>query len=207
MASTDESVVEEEPVDRARAGTSDTTTNSDGTATFTAYACERCESVGFGAEPMQCCGSSMVPVERQRPTESPDLPTLLAHVFGISDTEIAICIALMEEGEMTVTEIASVFDYSEGYVRQLLHHMDDAGLVETRSKLVRGGGRVNVYAHSSLPDVKRAFEEALFDWFEDARALLDDEIIVEKEAALESADVIRQELSTAEDESIYYGRE
>lgn len=168
---------------------------------LTPYQCPECGGVGVGGGEMRCCGVAMEAVDAMEPVEEPSLADILQDVFGMCGTELRICIELMRDGPKTAGEVASCMDIDSTYANRLLNHLVELDVVEEQSYLLEGGGRVSRYTHAEIPDVEASFKQELAVWAVQAMQIIDDEIVAEKEAALDSAGDLAEEL---DDDSIYY---
>lgn len=168
---------------------------------LTPYQCPECGGVGVGGGEMRCCGEAMEPVDPVDPVEKPELADILRDVFGMSETGLRICIELMRDGPQTAEEIATTLDIDSSFANRLLNHLLELEVIEERAYLLEGGGRVSRYSHATIPDVEESFKRELAVWVVTALQIIDEDIVDEKRAALESAHELTEEL---DDESIYY---
>lgn len=144
-----------------------------------------------GSSPVECsdCGSVAVQPSRDRsqccdrpvrevdpddfPVEEPELAELLGTVFGMSRTELDVCLCVMDVGEATTKEIANELDVDRSHVSRHLNHLVDLGVLEKRRRLLEAGGRVNVYVPAGLEQVRRNFTLGLFAWMDEAVDVID----------------------------------
>ncbi|MFB6089943.1 MAG: helix-turn-helix domain-containing protein [Halobellus sp.] len=135
--------------------------------------CPDCDALAVGATDATCCGESMEPVGPGAPVDEPSLETLLDTVFGISDTELELCLCVMEGGEVTVSELADRVDVDRSVVARHLSDLVDLGLVERERRLLRQGGHVYVYAPVPEATVRDRLATAFAAWVEAAATELD----------------------------------
>jgi predicted transcriptional regulator len=106
------------------------------------------------------------------PIEEPDLETLLRTVFGMSATELEICLCVMESGEVTVQELADAVDYDRSVVTRHLNHLADLDVIEKRRQLLKSGGHVYVYTPVDPDAIRTRFRHLFLQWVEDAAGAL-----------------------------------
>lgn len=129
------------------------------------FECDACGNVGLGRGEIVCCGEQMRPVEKRDATlNEPSLEDLLRTVFGMSDSELEICLCVMEAGEVTTAELAERIGYDRSVVARHLNHLVDLGVVEKHRRLLEDGGHVYVYTPTG-PDVVRDRFTQLFLWW------------------------------------------
>lgn len=110
----------------------------------------------------------MIEIDDAVPVEQPDEETILRTVFGMSETELAICRRLMARREVTVEELASAVDRDRSVVTRHLNHLVELGMVDRQSRVLSEGGRVHVFTHRSPDAVRKRFRLGLFTWIADA---------------------------------------
>ena len=103
----------------------------------------------------------------------PTLETMVRTVFGMSETELDVCLCVMEAGEGTVSELADRVDYDRSVVARHLGHLVDLGVLERRRRLLEAGGQVYVYVPNDEDVVRRRLRGAFLAWVEDATALVE----------------------------------
>lgn len=144
---------------------------------FSITECPACETLSMGEQdrPSSCCDEPLdgVAVDDVE-VESPALEELLAMVFGMSQTELDVCLCVMDVGETTTKEIADELGVDRSHVSRHLNHLLELGVLEKQERLLEGGGRVNVYTPASLETVRRNFTVGLFAWFSEATEVLED---------------------------------
>lgn len=173
-------------------------------ASFGVHLCLACGGLGIGADEMTCCDEAMETIDVHEPVQSPELVDVLRYVYGMNDTELRICITLMEEGPMTAAEVADVMDCDSSFANRLLNHLLELGVIEKEEFLLDHGGRVAKFSHSPIPDVERRFKAELGAWMIEAYHLLEEDIVAEKEAALDSARSMAETMGEDGRSSIYY---
>lgn len=140
---------------------------------FTVSTCRHCGSVTLDNRRRECCGETMEPVTVDAVKE-PDLRTLVAQVFGISETGLDICVHLMERGEVTIDDIAAALDINRTTASRQLNQLQALGVIERREESLEDGGQRHVYTAASMEEVRRRHREAFLSWVSDAMTLLDD---------------------------------
>jgi predicted transcriptional regulator len=142
--------------------------------------CESCGNLGLGVGggEISCCDRPMRPVDASAddPTTAvsdPTLDDLLRTVFDMSDTELEICLCVMEGGELTVAELAAEVDYDRSVVTRHLNHLADLAVVEKRRQLLERGGQVYVYAPVAPETVRDSFGRLFLQWVREASKQLD----------------------------------
>lgn len=129
--------------------------------------CTECGAVTLGSTENRspCCDRPVREIAVEEfPVDSPDLEELLGLVFGMSSTELDVCLCVMDVGEATTKEIAAELGVDRSHVSRHLNHLVDLGVLDKRQRILKGGGRVNVYTPSSLETVRRNFTVGLFAW-------------------------------------------
>lgn len=132
------------------------------------FRCGSCGNVGIGDGGIACCDGPMAPVEGEGGVAEPSLEDLLRSVFDMSETELDLCLCVMEGGEQTVRELAERTDYDRSVVARHLNHLVDLGVVERRRQLLRQGGHVYVYVPSDEATVRENLELQFLRWLEGA---------------------------------------
>lgn len=168
------------------------------------YECDRCGSVGIGAGDcsMRCCGQSMAAVDADRTVDGPDVEQLLRDVFGLSETDVAVCLHAMTAGEVTVNEIADRADLDRSSATRTLNGLVDLGALEKRRTLLDQGGYVYRYRPVAPDTVRRRLRRELQLWAKGGLALVDElhrqklDLVSDERAERSAAD---GEQSAAED--------
>jgi len=138
--------------------------------------CSDCGSVAVQSsrDRSQCCGRPVKEVDSEEfPVQDPDLDELLGTVFGMSRTELDVCLCVMDVGEATTKDIARELDVDRSHVSRHLNHLVELGVLEKRRRLLEEGGRVNVYTPAELEAVRRNFTLGLFAWMDEAVEVID----------------------------------
>lgn len=138
--------------------------------------CTACEAIAFRSPEASspCCDRPLREVDLEEyPVEPPTLEELLGTVFGMSRTELDVCLCVMDVGAATTNEIADELDVDRSHVSRHLNHLVDLGVLEKRQRLLEAGGRVNVYTPTDLETVRRNFTLGLVAWMGDAVEVVD----------------------------------
>jgi predicted transcriptional regulator len=141
------------------------------------FECGSCGNLGLGVGEgeIRCCDRPMRPVDAPAPAVSdPTLDGLLRAVFDMSDTELEICLCVMEGGELTVADLAAETDYDRSVVTRHLNHLVDLGVVDKRRRLLERGGEVYVYTPAGPEVVRDRFNGLFLRWVAQSSQLLDD---------------------------------
>jgi predicted transcriptional regulator len=117
----------------------------------------------------------------------PDLETLLRTVFGMSETELEICLCVMENGEVTVQELADAVDYDRSVVTRHLNHLADLEVIEKRRQLLKSGGHVYVYTPVDADAIRARFRQLFLAWVASATESLADLRREKVESVVETA--------------------
>lgn len=135
--------------------------------------CRTCGNLGLGNGDIRCCDGPMQSVEvNASPVNPPSLDDVLRTVFDMSETELDVCLCVMEGGERTVNELVEQIDYDRSVVARHLHHLVELGVLEKRRRLLKQGGDVYVYAPLDPDEVRRNFTRLFFRWVAHAAPLL-----------------------------------
>jgi len=141
---------------------------NDADATPRLVECSNCGNLGIGSGDIRCCDRSMVPVTHASVLGEPTLEAVLETVFDVSETELEICLCVMEAEGVTVSELADQIDYDRSVVARHLAHLAELGIVERRRRVLEQGGHVYVYTPVSEAQVRERFSRAFVDWMRDA---------------------------------------
>lgn len=164
----------------------------------TVYHCDDCGGIGFGEQGMRCCGEAMETLDGE-PAEHADMSGLMQNVFGMNPTELDICIELMRQGPMSAEAVAETIDCSPSYANRLLGHLKEIHVVEEESAVLDEGGRKSTYRHTSIEKLQRLWQKELLVWTAEALQVIDEEMVAEKEAALQSAERFREAMQERQD--------
>lgn len=126
--------------------------------------CDRCGNVAVGSGRITCCEATMTPTEPADSITEPDLADLLYDVFGMSDTELEVCLCVMEGGTMSVNELAERIDYDRSVVARHLNHLAALGVVGKQRRLIEQGGHVYVYQPVAPEVVRERLTVAFTTW-------------------------------------------
>lgn len=137
------------------------------------YECGACGNVGIGDGEIRCCEEPMEAVETVSAVEEPTLEDLLYAVFDMSATELDICLCVMEDGDLTVSELADRIGYDRSVVSRHLSHLAELGVIERRRQLLEQGGHTYVYTPVPAETVRARLRAAFFTWVRAATAQLD----------------------------------
>ncbi|WP_435184815.1 helix-turn-helix domain-containing protein [Halobellus sp. EA9] len=110
--------------------------------------CPACDALAVGSADVACCDGAMEPLDADvdAPVAEPTLDALLETVFGISGTELELCLCVVEDGDATVAELAERVGVDRSVVARHLADLVEIGVVERERRLLRQGGHVYVYA-------------------------------------------------------------
>lgn len=128
------------------------------------FECETCGNVGIGDGEIRCCDGAMAPVDREAPIEDPSLEDLLRSVFDMTETELEICLCVMEGGSLTVGELADRVGYDRSVVDRHLKHLAELGVVDRERRILRQGGHAYVYTPVSPAVVRERLTDAFLVW-------------------------------------------
>lgn len=150
--------------------------------------CDACGNVGLGQGEITCCGGAMQTLaQADHGVGVPSLDDLLRTVFDMSDTELDVCLCVMEGGEQTVGGLADRIDYDRSVVARHLNHLVELGVIEKRRRLLEEGGHAYVYSPRDPAVVRRRFRELFFQWVQEATGLVE-ELRREKVESIVEAD-------------------
>jgi predicted transcriptional regulator len=140
----------------------------------TLFECETCGNLGIGEGEIVCCDGPMQPVEDDAASvDEPTLDELLRTVFDMSETELDICLCVMEGGELTVPDLAKEVGYDRSVVARHLDHLVDLGVIEKRRRLLEEGGQIYVYTPNGADLVARRLTGEFARWAAAATALVE----------------------------------
>lgn len=137
------------------------------------FECKSCGNFGFGDGEIVCCEERMQPVEKEHSVTDPSLEELLATVFDMSETEMDICLCVMEGGEQTVPNLAEQVGYDRSSVSRHLEHLVELGVIDRRRRLLESGGHIYVYTPNGADEVSRRLTDEFAGWVKDAAVLID----------------------------------
>lgn len=140
----------------------------DGEDTPRVFECPSCGNLGLGHGDVRCCDGSMEPVPATPALDEPTLEEVLRVVFDVSDTELEICLCVMDGDGLTVAELADRIGYDRSVVARHLTHLAELGVVERRRQILEQGGHVYVYTPVPEERVRRQFSRAFAAWVREA---------------------------------------
>lgn len=137
--------------------------------------CQSCGNIGIGSGEITCCERRMEPIDdTDLVIEEPTLEHLLRSIFDISETELDICLCVMEAGNTTVADLAEQIGYDRSIISRHLNHLAELGVLEKHRRLLKKGGHVYVYVPADIEAIRRSFRLQFLTWFRQAFALIDE---------------------------------
>jgi predicted transcriptional regulator len=136
--------------------------------------CESCETLAFGTGDVHCCDGQMTSVDNVDSVPEPTLEELLRTVFGMSESELEICLCVMEGGDLTAQELADQINYDRSVISRHLNHLADLGVVDKQRRIIKQGGYTYVYQPVSPEVVRERLTAAFASWVRDATEELQD---------------------------------
>ena len=130
--------------------------------------CDECGNVAVGTGRITCCEATMTPREPVASVDEPELADLLHDVFEMSDTELEVCLRVMEGGTTSVNELAERTGYDRSVVSRHLNHLASLGVVEKQRRLIERGGHVYVYRPVAPEVVREQLTAAFATWIRGA---------------------------------------
>jgi predicted transcriptional regulator len=119
--------------------------------------------------------------------EQPSRKQLMRTVFDMSESELDICLCVMEGGEQTVAELSEQVNYDRSLVSRHLNHLVDLGVIEKRRLLRQEGGQVYIYAPNGPEVVRQNLSMGFLKWLQEANTLINS-ITREKVESMVEAD-------------------
>lgn len=145
---------------------------------FTIYECVSCDNYLLstaGESEMTCCGSEPKLVKNEgAEIEEPETKTLFRQVFGMTETEMNICLCVIDEGEATANDISEALDVERSVVSRYANHLVKVGFLHKSERNLREGGRVHVYTHADPEEVTRSLTLGFYRWAVRATELIDE---------------------------------
>jgi len=146
---------------------------------FVVYECRSCDNYVLstaGESEMTCCGGTLDKVgEKEGATvEEPETRTLFKQVFDMTETEMDICLCVMDEGEATANDISDALGVERSVVSRYANHLVEVGFLHKSERNLREGGRVHIYTHASPEEVTRSLTLGFYRWAADATKLIDE---------------------------------
>lgn len=142
---------------------------------YVVYECEQCEGYVFAREEqdVSCCGDAAKPVDEDGAEyEPPSNETLFRQIFGMTETEMEICLCVMDEGEATVKDIADLIEVERSVASRYANHLVEVGFLKKSERNLKRGGRVHVYTHAAPEEVKRSLTVGFHRWAGEALDLI-----------------------------------
>lgn len=148
------------------------------TEQFAIYECRSCDNYVLstaGESEMTCCGGPLERADDEGATvNEPETKTLFKQVFGMTETEMDICLCVMDEGEATANEISDALGVERSVVSRYANHLVDVGFLHKSERNLREGGRVHIYTHASPEEVTRSLTLGFYRWAADATGLIEE---------------------------------
>jgi Predicted transcriptional regulator len=130
----------------------------------TTYECSHCGNLGIGDGPITCCEETMGAIEDDPVSSNPTLSDLLKSVFEMSDTELELCLCVMEGGSITVSTLAEQTEYDRSLINRHLNHLASIGVVTKQRRLLNSGGEIYVYTPVSPETVREQLRGEFSRW-------------------------------------------
>ncbi|MFB6299403.1 MAG: ArsR family transcriptional regulator [Halobacteriales archaeon] len=151
------------------------------------FECSTCGNIGLGSREITCCEEPMQAVsEDDLVIDSPTLKQLLRSVFDISETELTVCLCVMEAGETTVKELAEEIGYDRSVISRHLNDLVELDVLYKQRRLLDQGGQVYVYTPADPETVRRSFRRQFLAWVREGAVLIDELRREKIEAIVES---------------------
>ncbi|MCX2818377.1 TrmB family transcriptional regulator [Haladaptatus sp. F3-133] len=145
---------------------------------FAVYECRSCDNYVLSTaadSEMTCCGGSIERVDQQGASiQSPETKPLFKQAFGTTETEMEICLCVMDEGEATANDISDVLGVERSVVSRYANHLVEVGFLHKSERNLREGGRVHVYTHATGEEVTRSLTLGFYRWAAEATRLIDE---------------------------------
>lgn len=145
---------------------------------FAIYECRTCDNYVLSTaadSEMTCCGGPLDRVDGEgASTRDPETKRLFKQVFGMTETEMDICLCVMDQGEATANDISDALDVERSVVSRYANHLVEVGFLHKSERNLREGGRVHVYTHASPEEVTRSLTLGFYRWATKATELIDD---------------------------------
>lgn len=148
------------------------------TEQFAVYECRSCDNYVLSTtseSEMTCCGGSLKKVgeDEGASIEPPETRSLFKQVFDMTETEMDICLCVMDEGEATANDISDALGVERSVVSRYANHLVEVGFLHKSERNLREGGRVHIYTHASPEEVTRSLTLGFYRWAADATKLID----------------------------------
>lgn len=148
------------------------------TPKYSVYECQDCGNVvlvmGSSGVEVTCNGDELDEItDWEMNVESPDLRQVLLDAFGLSKSGLDICLCVIEEGPLSVAELADTLDYGKTTISRYLNDLVEIGLLKKSQLNRQEGGYVNVYHPIDLETMRREMLVGFYMWAGEATALMD----------------------------------
>lgn len=146
---------------------------------FAVYECRTCDNYVFstaGGSEMTCCGGPLDRVDAEdegASTREPETKRLFKEVFDMTETEMDICLCVMDQSEATANDISDALDVERSVVSRYANHLVEVGFLHKSERNLREGGRVHVYTHATSEEVTRNLTLCFYAWAVEATELID----------------------------------
>jgi predicted transcriptional regulator len=145
---------------------------------FAVYECGTCDNYVLSTaadSEMTCCGGPLEKVDDEGASiRSPETKPLFKQAFGMTETEMDICLCVMDEGEATANDISEALDIERSVVSRYANHLVEVGFLHKSERNLREGGRVHVYTHATGEEVTRSLTLGFYRWAAEATRLIDE---------------------------------
>ena len=145
---------------------------------FAVYECRTCDNYVLSTaadSEMTCCGGTLDRVDDEGASiQPPETKPLFKQAFGMTETEMEICLCVMDEGEATANEISEALDVERSVVSRYANHLVEVGFLHKSERNLREGGRVHVYTHATGEEVTRSLTLGFYRWATEATRLIDE---------------------------------
>jgi predicted transcriptional regulator len=145
---------------------------------FAVYECRTCDNYVLSTaadSEMTCCGGTVDRVDDEGASiQSPETKPLFKQAFGMTGTEMEICLCVMDEGEATANKISEALDVERSVVSRYANHLVEVGFLHKSERNLREGGRVHVYSHATPEEVTRSLTLGFYRWAAEATRLIDE---------------------------------
>jgi len=145
---------------------------------FAIYECRSCDNHILSTadvSEMECCGSEPRRVSDEGASvEPPGTRELFGQVFGMTETEMSICLCVIEEEEATTNDIAEALDLERSVVSRYVNHLVELGFLHKHERNLREGGRVHVYTHADPEEVTRSLTLGFYRWAVEGTKLIEE---------------------------------
>lgn len=137
---------------------------SDSDASVAVQACDTCGGVAVADGDVVCCGEQMAAAGDAPADADPTLGTVLRTVFDMSETELDVCLCVMEAGEVTASDLAEETGFDRSIVTRHLNHLAELGVIDKNRRLLERGGHVYVYTPTDESTVRDRLQGEFLEW-------------------------------------------